>query len=214
MSQPLICIKNLSFGYNASLALDRINLDIQAGEYIGIVGANGGGKTTLIKLILGIIRDSKRAITIQKDTKFGYIPQRLSSTGIDFPAQVGEILKNSFKKFDQNQYQELLKLCQIEDLEHRLITELSGGQRQKVFIAKSLISSPDFLILDEPTTGIDPKYRTKFWTLLKKLNQEQGIGIIIISHDSHEILANANRLILIDQTVKKDSSPAVFGHFH
>ena len=214
MSQPLICIKNLSFGYSSSLVLDKINLDIQAGEYIGIVGANGGGKTTLIKLILGIIKDSKKAIIIPKGVRFGYIPQRLSSTGIDFPARVSEILKNSFDKFDLNRYQELLTLCEIEDLEHRLLSELSGGERQKVFIAKSLIIQPDFLVLDEPTTGIDPNYQIIFWALLKKLNQQKKVGIIIISHDSHEILANANRLILIDQTVKKDSSPAVFGHFH
>ena len=214
MSQPLICIKNLSFGYSSSLVLDKINLDIQAGEYIGIVGANGGGKTTLIKLILGIIKDSKKAITISKSVKFGYIPQRLSSTGIDFPARVSEILKNSFDKFDLNRYQELLTLCEIKDLEHRLLSELSGGERQKVFIAKSLITQPDFLVFDEPTTGIDPDYQIIFWALLKKLNQEKKVGIIIISHDSHEILANANRLILIDQTIKKDSSPAVFGHFH
>jgi zinc transport system ATP-binding protein len=211
---PLICIKNLSFKYESNLVLDKINLDINAGEYLGIVGPNGGGKTTLVKLIIGIFKDSQHSIKIKNDIKFGYIPQRLSSSGIDFPAKVSEILKNSFVKFDLTKYLELLKLCEIDKLENRLLSELSGGERQKVFIAKSLITNPDFLILDEPTTGIDPQYKVKFWELLKILNEQNKIGIIIISHDSHEILSNANRLILIDKKVQKDTSPQHFGHFH
>jgi zinc transport system ATP-binding protein len=211
---PLICIKNLSFKYESNLVLDKINLDINAGEYLGIVGPNGGGKTTLVKLIVGILKDSQHSIKIKSDIKFGYIPQRLSSSGLDFPAKVSEILKNSFVKFDQTKYLDLLKLCEIDKLENRLLSELSGGERQKVFIAKSLITNPDFLILDEPTTGIDPQYKIKFWELLKILNEQNKIGVIIISHDSHEILSNANRLILIDKKVQKDTSPQHFGHFH
>ena len=214
ITMPLICINNLSFQYESNLVLDKINLDINLGEYLGIVGPNGGGKTTLIKLILGVLKDSSNSIIITKNTKFGYIPQRLSSSGSDFPARVGEILKNSFVKFDQTKYLELIELCEIQSLENRLLSELSGGERQKVFIAKSLISNPDFLILDEPTTGIDPQYKIKFWKLLKKLNSINKIGIIIISHDSYEILANAKRLILIDKKVQKDTSPQYFGHFH
>jgi zinc transport system ATP-binding protein len=210
----LICIKNLSFKYESNLVLDKINLDINAGEYLGIVGPNGGGKTTLVKLIVGILKDSQHSIKIKNDIKFGYIPQRLSSSGLDFPAKVSEILKNSFVKFDQTKYLDLLKLCEIDKLVNRLLSELSGGERQKVFIAKSLITNPDFLILDEPTTGIDPQYKVKFWELLKILNEQNKIGIIIISHDSHEILSNANRLILIDKKVQKDTSPQHFGHFH
>ena len=211
---PLICINKLSFQYESNLVLDKINIDINPGEYLGIVGPNGGGKTTLIKLILGILKDSSKAINITKNTKFGYIPQRLSGSGLDFPAKVSEILKNSFIKFDQTKYLELLELCEIQNLENRLLSELSGGERQKVFIAKSLISNPDFLILDEPTTGIDPQYKVKFWELLKTLNNINKIGIMIISHDSYEILANAKRLILIDKKVQKDTSPQHFGHFH
>lgn len=213
-NMPQICIKNLSFKYESNLVLDNINLDINAGEYLGIVGPNGGGKTTLIKLIVGILKDTKSSIKIAKNTKFGYIPQRLSSSGLDFPAKVSEILKNSFVKFDQTKYAGILELCEITNIENRLLSELSGGERQKVFIAKSLISNPDFLILDEPTTGIDPQYKIKFWELLKKLNEQNKIGIIIISHDSHEILSNAKRLILIDKKVQKDTSPKHFGHFH
>jgi zinc transport system ATP-binding protein len=211
---PSICIKNLTFKYESNLVLDKINLDINAGEYLGIVGPNGGGKTTLVKLIVGILKDSHYSIKIKSEIKFGYIPQRLSSSGIDFPAKVSEILKNSFVKFDLTKYLELLKLCEIDKLKNRLLSELSGGERQKVFIAKSLITNPDFLILDEPTTGIDPQYKVKFWELLKILNEQNKIGIIIISHDSHEILSNANRLILIDKKVQKDTSPQHFGHFH
>ena len=194
--------------------MDKINLDIEAGEYVGIVGPNGGGKSTLVKLILGILNDKSKSITIRDNTKFGYIPQRLSSSGLDFPATVSEILKNTFDKFNATKYVEILELCEIKHIEKRLLSELSGGERQKVFIAKSLISEPDFLILDEPTTGIDPQYKVKFWELLKKLNYENKIGVIIISHDSHEILANAKRLILIDKKIQKDTEPMHFGHFH
>ena len=219
---PSICINNLSYQYETNLVLDKINLDIYAQEYIGIVGPNGGGKSTLIKLILGILsnklsnknKSQNGSITISKNTKFGYIPQRLSGSGLDFPAKVSEILQNSFDKFNQAKYDYLLDLCEIRSFETRLLSDLSGGERQKVFIAKSLICEPDFLILDEPTTGIDPKYKIKFWQLLKQLNQNNKIGIIIISHDSHDILANAKRLILIDKIIQKDTSPQHFGHFH
>ncbi len=211
---PVICINNLSFQYETNVVLDKINLDIDSGEYIGIVGPNGGGKTTLVKLILGILKDKTNSIKINKGINFGYIPQRLSTSGLDFPAKVSEVLRNSFAKFDQTKYFELIEMCEIENLENRLLSELSGGERQKVFIAKSLITDPDFLILDEPTTGIDPQYKVKFWELLKQLNKMNKIGIIVISHDSHEILANAKRLILIDKKVQKDTSPNHFGHFH
>ena len=211
---PTICINNLSFGYNSNLVLDKINLDIEAGEYVGIVGPNGGGKSTLVKLILGILNDKSKSIIIKDNIKFGYIPQRLSSSGLDFPATVSEILKNTFDKFNSAKYSEILELCEIKHIEKRLLSELSGGERQKVFIAKSLIVEPDFLILDEPTTGIDPQYKVKFWELLKRLNKENKIGVIIISHDSHEILANAKRLILIDKKIQKDTEPKHFGHFH
>ena len=213
-SKPLICIHNLSYQYENNVVLEHIHLDINDGEYIGIVGPNGGGKTTLIKLILGILNDTKNTINISKSTKFGYIPQRLSSSGLDFPAKVSEILKNSFDKFDETKYQELLSLCEIKDLESRLLTDLSGGQRQKVFIARSLIAEPDYLILDEPTTGIDPEYQVKFWELLKQLNEVNKIGIIIISHDSHQIQSNAKRLITIDKKIMTDSTPQNHNHVH
>lgn len=211
---PFICIKNLSFRYESALVLNNINLDIEKGEYIGIVGPNGGGKTTLIKIILGILKDKSKSITINSNPKFGYIPQRLSSSGLDFPALVSEILRNSFDKFDRDKYSDILKLCEIENLEQRLLSELSGGERQKVFIAKSLITEPNFLILDEPTIGIDPEYQVKFWELLKRLNEQNKVGIIIISHDSQEILANAKRLVLIDKQIQKDTNPKHFNQSH
>ena len=211
---PRICINNLSFGYESNLVLEKINLDIDSGEYVGIVGPNGGGKTTLLKLILGILKDKSKSITVQKNTNFGYIPQRQSITGYEFPTTVTELITNSSEQLDSVKYKEILELCEIQQLEKRLLSELSGGERQKVFIAKCLVSNPDFLVLDEPTTGIDPEYKVKFWELLKKLNQESKIGIIVISHDSHEILANAKRLILIDKKIQKDTEPKHFGHFH
>ncbi len=220
VSIPVICIHNLSYQYEFNLVLHKINLDIGVGEYLGIVGPNGGGKTTLIKLILGILSESKQlsskklpsAITIAKGLKFGYIPQRLTTSGQDFPAKVSELLINSFQKFDKSKYDYLLGLCEITHLQNRLLCELSGGERQKVFIAKSLIREPDFLILDEPTTGIDPHYKVKFWKLLQELNHDKKIGIIIISHDSHEILSNAKRLILVDKTIQKDTQAKHFAH--
>ena len=211
---PTICINNLSFGYESTLVLDKINLDIEASEYIGIVGPNGGGKSTLIKLILGILKDKNKGIIIKPNTRFGYIPQKLGISGQNFPTTVKEILTNSFDRFDISKYSNILKLCKIENLENRLLSELSGGERQKVFIANSLVSNPDFLILDEPTTGIDPEYKIKFWELLKELNEKNKIGIIVISHDSHEILENTKRLILIDKKIQKDTEPKLFGHFH
>jgi zinc transport system ATP-binding protein len=197
--KPYIVINNLTFSYTNPV-LSNISLSINIGEYLGITGPNGGGKTTLIKLIIGAL-EHKGTIIKSHNMIIGYLPQLLSSTIFNFPTTVKELLLNTSASLDK--YQEIITEFSLENLVNHQITNLSGGQRQRVFIARAMLLGANMLILDEPTTGVDEEHKIIFWQLLKKLNK-QGIGIIIISHDLTDINQNAKRVININKTIQYD----------
>ncbi len=195
----ILRVENLSFSYGKEVLSD-VSFSLYEGDYLGIIGENGGGKTTLIKLIIGLIKPASGKITlcgkdIRKFNKWdevGYIPQKATGFDQNFPSSVEEIVslgllskKRLFRfitKADMEiVYRQLKKVGMLEQRKKK-IGELSGGQQQRVFIARALVSKPRLLILDEPTAGIDPKTQGEFYEMLGKLNKE-GITIIIVSHD-------------------------------
>lgn len=193
MSQ-LIC-QNLSVGYEGKTILHNINFEVKAGDYLCIVGENGSGKSTLMKTILGLLPVINGEILFGdglKKNEIGYLPQK---TGIqkDFPASVREIVFSGCqshggnhlfysKKEKQIAYDNMNKL-QINNLENKSYRQLSGGQQQKVLLARALCATGKMLLLDEPISGLDPKSAQELYTVIKKLNQQDKITIIMISHD-------------------------------
>lgn len=194
MKKRLIEIKNLSVAYNGLIALKDVNLDIFSDDFIGVIGPNGGGKTTLIRTILGLIKPIRGEVKDHFKSKhagnIGYLPQE---TNIDnkFPITVKEVVKsglsnhNNLLKPDQKdawaRVKEILEEVGIIDLADKSIGSLSGGERQRVLLCRSIISNPELLILDEPSTYVDNKFEGELYEKLKQLNEK--MAIILVSHD-------------------------------
>ena len=190
----LIELKNVSLGYDNHLVLKNINMAIEEGDFICIVGPNGSGKSTLVKGILGLLKTSEGKI-IYHDLKknfIGYMPQE---TKIDsnFPASVFEIVlsgtlnqlkfKPFYTKYEKQMALDSLKILGISDLKNKSFGDLSGGQRQKVLLARSLCATSKLLILDEPSNNLDSKSKVELYKTIIDLNQNHNITIIMITHD-------------------------------
>lgn len=219
MSVDVLSVKNLFFRYNSLDVLSDISFSIGTGDYIGLVGPNGSGKTTLLRLCLGFLRPSQGDVRLfgQDPSTFadwhriGYLPQKPSALSPYFPATVREIItlgllsKKTFPKYlkrrDEESIEQILELLDIADIRHRMIGELSGGQQQRVLLARALVNRPDLLILDEPSTALDPETRERFFTLMDKLNREHRTGIVIVTHDTGNIGRYASKLLYLDKTV-------------
>jgi len=192
---------NVTFSYEFEPVLENACLQVEKGDYIGVVGPNGSAKTTLLKLMLGLLKADKGEVKLFGENitdfknweKVGYLSQKATAINSSFPATVFEVVKAAVKdkkrfslKSDNLTTQKVnyaLKLAGIENLKNKMVGNLSGGQQQKVFIARALVKKPEILLLDEPTTGIDLKSQEEFYEFLEKLNKEIGITIVMVSHD-------------------------------
>lgn len=198
----LIKIDNLSFAYNKNTPplLKDVNLDIPKGVYLSIVGENGSCKTTLIKLILGLLTPISGSITVDTDN-IAYVPQRLDGFNSQFPISIYEILKihaKSLKLDPKSSSIDVLEKVNMLKFKENLIGNLSGGQQQRVFIARALIGNPDLIILDEPSTGVDVKNQQEIYSLLSKINKEQGTTIISIEHNMDIALKYSTHILTIN----------------
>jgi zinc transport system ATP-binding protein len=213
MTNTIIQVKNLSYDLNHQSILKGVNFEVEEGDYIGLLGPNGGGKTTLIKLILGILKPTTGSISLFNNlekspkNKIGYVPQRVSSGGLDFPATVQEVVQSGLfqKNLSHTQIKvktdKALETAEITELANRRLSDLSGGQRQKVFIARSLVDDPKILILDEPTVAIDLQSQAIFYSFLRDLNSQMKITILLISHDISAIAQEVNKIYFLDQNL-------------
>jgi zinc transport system ATP-binding protein len=191
----IIEVNNATVKYGDVLALDQVSFAVEEGAFLGIIGPNGGGKTTLIKALLGLIKPDTGEILIHSQRPIGYVPQ-FNNFEKKFPITVCKVIlmgglsssRRIFHRYsdsDKSNVHRLMQLLGIDALENRLISQLSGGQMQKVLIARALMTDPDILLLDEPTASIDSKSRTEIYNLLNQLKGEKTI--IIISHDTGSI---------------------------
>ena len=201
----MIKINDMSFRYekNSPVVLSHVNLDIQDGVYLSVIGENGSCKTTLIKLILGLLSPNSGSITV--DTKnIGYVPQRVDSFNSQFPISVYEILKVHGKalKLDiKASIDYVLNKVNMTEFKDNLIGNLSGGQRQRVFIARALMGNPDLIILDEPSTGVDYKNQLEIYSLLSSLNKNEKTTIISIEHNLETALKYSTHILKIDEGI-------------
>jgi zinc transport system ATP-binding protein len=211
----VIDVKNLKFGYNDVIVLEDVSFIVEKGDYFGIIGPNGSAKSTLVKLLLGILKPLKGEINIlgQKVEKFsqwgkiGYISQKGANINNSFPATVQEVVGSNLysrakvHKFSKKAYREevdnVLEIVGMQDYRNRLVGNLSGGQQQRVFIARILISQPELMLLDEPMVGIDNVSEDAVYCLLAKLNKDLGITVVMITHDIGSITAHANKLAVM-----------------
>ncbi len=190
MNEKIIEVCNLNF----ENVLTNISLEIFKGDFIAILGPNGGGKTTFVKLLLNILKQNAGEIKFYEDlkNKIGYIPQSATTVDTVFPATVDEIIRTAFsnKRFffgklsleEKNYLDFLMQNFQIIDLKSKLFVELSGGQKQRVLIVRALANKPKLLILDEPDIGLDTISQTKFIEKLNIINKENKTTIIFVTH--------------------------------
>ncbi len=189
-------IKDVSAGYGNEIVLSKINLVINDHDFIGIIGPNGGGKTTLLKVILGLIKPYRGSVMFFDDKQgkseniIGYLPQ-INQIDLQFPISVKEVVLSGlmskegvFSRYAGKQKrlaEDLLNQMGIYNLRKKAIGELSGGQLQRVYLCRAIISSPRLLMLDEPNTFVDTRFETDFYEILKGLNTK--MAIIVVSHD-------------------------------
>lgn len=191
----MIKAENLSFSYTGSppYVLAGINLEIRDGEYVSVVGENGSGKSTLMRLILKFIKPTRGTIEL-KAKRIGYVPQKNDFSNSNFPITVYEAL-NSYRKIsrikDKNVIAKNLEQVGMSSFAGALMGTLSGGQSQKILIARALMGNPDLLILDEPSTGVDVGSQKEIYSFLKKINDEGGITIISVEHNLDAAITNS-----------------------
>ena len=210
---PIVEIHDLSFQYSGQEVLRDINLTIHRGDFVSVIGPNGGGKTTLVKLILGLVRPTSGTVMIDgqppgvHSTIVGYVPQYINHN-LNFPASVMDVVlmgkynpgrRLFFGNKRQDRREALETLARLGMAEHsrRKITALSGGQRQRVLIARALVTNPELLVLDEPTASLDTKGQTDFFDLLKELNSE--LTILVVSHDLLVVSSYAKSIACVNK---------------
>ena len=208
--------------------LKNISVDIKRGEYVAIIGPNGGGKSTFVKLLLGLLKSSSGVIKLfgkeqsgfLDKQKIGYVPQGVSRIDENFPISVEETVRLgisgndgffglfSAKKRDDYEFaNETMKKMGVFDLKDRRVYELSGGQRQRVMIARALASKPQILILDEPNTGVDSGSQRGFYELLDGLNKKDGITILFVTHDLGVIADSVGKVLCINKNLLACHNP-------
>jgi zinc transport system ATP-binding protein len=194
--RPVIEVRNLWAGYEHEAVLEDVNLTVHAGDFIGLIGPNGGGKTTLVRVLLGLLPPTRGTVRVmglpveKGRRQIGYVPQ-LVEFDRDFPISVLEVARMGrlskrrlFRRYtarDAEVVERALRQVDLWALRDRPLGELSGGQRQRVYIARALAAEPEILLLDEPTSSVDPQVSTSIYELLRTLNEH--VTILMISHD-------------------------------
>jgi zinc transport system ATP-binding protein len=210
--QIIVELDNVSVRYpNGFEALTNVTMQIYEKDFLGLIGPNGSGKTTLIGVILGLIPPTTGSLKLFGEPfvrrnlrRVGYVPQKAIASDTNFPSTVFETvlmgrvpkagILHRFGKEDFRRVEEVLRLLALYDLRKRKIGELSGGQSQRVFLAKALVADPQLLILDEPTSGVDAKSAAEFYGILEGLNRDRGITMILALHDIGMVTRLSNRI--------------------
>jgi len=209
-----IDVRGVCFSYDQHRVLENVHLRVQRGDFLAILGPNGGGKTTLLKLLLGILRPSQGSISIlnqapgQVSRRVGYVPQH-TSIHVHFPITVHDVVQlgrlphrrfwHGFRPADRNAVRQALEFVGMWELRRQRIGRLSGGQRQRVFIARALANEPELLILDEPTASVDQAFQSEFYELLNRLNA--SMTIVVVSHDLSILSSYARSVACVNKTV-------------
>lgn len=212
MSKVLIDLNQVTFGYPGGQPVLRdVTLQVMEGDYLVILGSNGAAKTTLLKIMLGLLKPQQGTVELtatEKGRPKGYIPQKATSINPGFPATVAEVVTlNAPPQSKQKKLlvEEALRRVDLWEKRFSLLGTLSGGQLQRVMIARSLISSPHLLFLDEPFTGLDTTSQADFLQLISRLNKE-GLTILLVTHDLEPVSQRANRFLYLHNGQLKEDN--------
>ena len=212
MSEAYIKCENVSYSYGASPAVQNVSFEVNSGDYLCILGENGMGKSTIAKLILGLIKPDSGSITLNGISKseIGYLPQT-TSIEPSFPASVKEVVMQGrceklgrrffYSEEDKRIAKEKMKTLGIYDIRNESFSSLSGGQKQRVLLARALAATDKLLLLDEPVSGLDPLITDEMYEIIEKLNREDGIAVIMVSHDTKTVSKYATHILHTNKEV-------------
>lgn len=219
MKPPVIEVKDLSVIRGDELVIKDATFTINRGDYVGIVGPNGGGKTSLLLTLLGILPPEKGAIRLFGEDissfsqweRIAHVSQDATNFDVNFPLTVRELVSlgriqrstigRKLRRDDWKAVDETLHFMGIKNIAHRRIGELSGGQKQRVFVAKALVRNPDIIFLDEPVTGVDAETQERFYKKLSDLNIARGTTIMIVSHDLAAVFCRMSKVMCVNREV-------------
>lgn len=214
----LVSLHDVTVAYDGCIVLDRVNLEIGDSDFIGVIGPNGGGKTTLVKTIVGVLPysgsiDFTPALFRGSQRLIGYMPQQ---TKFDraFPISVREVVMSGlqsghgfwsrYTSNDRKKVSALLEMAGINDISDNQISEISGGQLQRAMLCRAIITEPKLLILDEPTNFVDNRFENELYTMLKQLNEH--MAIVMVSHDIGTITSVVKEIVCVNRTVHRHRS--------
>ncbi len=219
---PIVEIRNVTFSYGSDTVLRDVSLDVRQNDFLAVIGPNGGGKTTLLKLLLGLLRPNSGTVRVFGENpsnsvaRMGYVPQDISA-GRDFPITVFDVVlmgrlgfpKRFFRvtSTDRDAAREALETMDMWNYRKRRMESLSGGQRRRVFIARALASEPEILYLDEPTANIDAEGQRRVYEILKTLNER--LAILVVSHDLAILLGYAKSVAHVNGALHHHQEPIV-----
>lgn len=209
---PLVRFEDVALGYGGVRVIEHLSFAVGEGDFLGIVGPNGAGKSTILKAMLGILRPDAGAVVyeaeVHRDLRFGYVPQRHTLDDI-YPLSVRAIVRMARYAGaglmrrpgadDDRAVDHALEAIDIVPLAERRYDELSGGQRQRALIARALATGANFLVLDEPTDGMDLKGTHGILGLMRRLNRDEGLTVVFVSHQLNEVANYVDRLLVIDE---------------
>ncbi len=218
-NKNIITARGLGFDYGDGWVFHNLDLDIPEGDFVAVIGANGAGKSTMMKMLAHALKPTAGEIyyfgqpidSFRDWHKIGYVPQNPARTRRDFPISVEEVAAlgllssaSMLRRFGRKERQALdaaLESFALSDLRKRRIGELSGGQQQRVFLARAMVKQPEILLLDEPATGIDTAAKAELYGMLKRINREQGVTVVMISHDLELAAEAAKSALCLDHGI-------------
>lgn len=222
MKTPALEVKNVSVAYDGQRVLESISFQIFSGEYVGVVGPNGGGKTTLLKVLVGLLPPSTGQVFLfgepfsrsSQRSAISYVPQHQEAESFLLPVTVEEIVHSgqtgrpSLGTSFQDALEKVMKEVKVLAWAKRPFRELSGGQRQRVLIARALAGDPKILLLDEPTVGVDYPSQKNFYLLLRKLREKMGLTIILVSHDIDVVAQEVETVLCLNVQLVCHGTPS------
>ncbi len=221
---PLIEALNVSLTLGKHKILENVSFEIEAGEYVGIVGPNGGGKSTLLRAMLGLLTLDEGEILIRgkksgkaaSRKKVAYVPQYFTNMSFTFPISVEEVVATGrvahkrmgrLGKEDHKAIDEALEMVSAQSLKYRPFYDLSGGQRQRIAIARAMASHPQILILDEPLSAVDLPSQKNFYEILSRLNKKEKLTVIMATHDLEMVAVEASRVLCLNRKLHASCHP-------
>lgn len=221
----LVTLKNVSIAFEGVKAVDNASLSIEKGDYLVVVGENGSGKSTLIRAILGLVRPQSGSVRYGdglRRSQIGYLPQQTAAQR-DFPASVEEVVRSGcinrmgrrpfFSAAQKAMAEEKMALLDITRLRRQSYRTLSGGQQQRVLLARALCATDSILLLDEPVTGLDPEATSELYGIIRTLNREHGVTIVMVSHDIHGAMRDASRVLVMNRGVDFCGDAAAYARY-